>query len=158
MSSRIALMCDGRITQLASPWELYMRPACEFAADFVGDANLLKATVAATAQGLAVEVSGFLLDDITVQDHAEGEQVRLVVRPEAIQVYDQQPAGVTSIIEGTIVASSFYGFFWMHRIQIGEQELSVRELRETPTTPHGQQVWLEIDARRIVVLPATEGL
>ena len=74
MSTRIALMCDGQITQLASPWDLYMRPACQFAADFVGDANLLRAKVAATPCGQAVELSGFLLDNVNVQGRAEESQ------------------------------------------------------------------------------------
>ncbi|WDG18348.1 ABC transporter ATP-binding protein [Microbacterium sp. Clip185] len=41
VSDRIAVMNGGRIEQIATPSELYRRPATEFVAGFVGAANLL---------------------------------------------------------------------------------------------------------------------
>jgi iron(III) transport system ATP-binding protein len=45
MSDRIILMNHGRIVQESSPRELYDRPASRFAAEFVGNANLLQGHV-----------------------------------------------------------------------------------------------------------------
>jgi iron(III) transport system ATP-binding protein len=41
MSDRVILMRAGRIVQQGTPRELYERPSCRFAAEFVGNANLL---------------------------------------------------------------------------------------------------------------------
>ena len=46
MADRIAVMNDGRVEQLASPTELYERPASRFVADFIGSTNLLDGVVA----------------------------------------------------------------------------------------------------------------
>jgi len=44
MSDRIALMHRGRIEQIGSPEGIYRQPATAFAADFIGQANLLRVT------------------------------------------------------------------------------------------------------------------
>src|SRR5260370_78137 len=44
MCGRIAVMNRGRIEQIGSPEDIYERPATRFVADFVGRANILKAT------------------------------------------------------------------------------------------------------------------
>ena len=42
LANRIAVMKDGRIEQLGTPEEIYLRPATHFIAGFIGEANLLK--------------------------------------------------------------------------------------------------------------------
>jgi putative spermidine/putrescine transport system ATP-binding protein len=46
MSDRIAVFNEGRIHQLATPFELYEQPASAFVAGFVGTSNLLEGKVA----------------------------------------------------------------------------------------------------------------
>ena len=46
MSDRIVVMDRGRIAQIGTPSDLHERPATPFIADFVGDANLIRGTVA----------------------------------------------------------------------------------------------------------------
>ena len=45
MSDRICLMNDARIEQIGTPADLYFQPRSVFAADFLGESNLLPATV-----------------------------------------------------------------------------------------------------------------
>lgn len=45
LSTRIALMKDGKIVQLGTPQEIYEKPRSRFAADFVGETNLLEAHI-----------------------------------------------------------------------------------------------------------------
>src|SRR5690348_15226402 len=45
LSHEIAVMNEGRIQQIASPREIYERPASAFVADFVGSTNFLDGTV-----------------------------------------------------------------------------------------------------------------
>jgi spermidine/putrescine ABC transporter ATP-binding subunit len=51
MADRIAVMNKGRISQLASPSELYEQPVSRFVADFIGKVNLIEADVVGTADG-----------------------------------------------------------------------------------------------------------
>ena len=45
MSDRIAVMKDGIIEQLASPREIYNKPATKFVADFIGESNIFSGII-----------------------------------------------------------------------------------------------------------------
>jgi ABC-type Fe3+/spermidine/putrescine transport system ATPase subunit len=45
LSDRIALLKDGALEQVASPREIYARPATSYTAEFIGQTNLLRAQV-----------------------------------------------------------------------------------------------------------------
>ena len=48
MSDRIAVMRNGRVEQVGTPEEVYLRPATRFVAQFLGEANLLEGEGTAT--------------------------------------------------------------------------------------------------------------
>jgi putative spermidine/putrescine transport system ATP-binding protein len=87
MSDRICLMNEGRIEQIGSPVELYFRPRTVFAADFLGESNILEATVAGI-EGKVLLLHGGA--GVTLRAPAAGTglrpgvRVRLVVRPERL--------------------------------------------------------------------------
>src|ERR1051325_5407076 len=51
LSDRVAVMRDGRLQQVATPKELYERPANRFVADFVGTNNLIPGVCAEREAG-----------------------------------------------------------------------------------------------------------
>lgn len=85
MSDRICLMRQGGIEQIGTPADLYFRPNGLFAADFLGEANLLSGRIAEASTTPVVDL-GEGLRIRCVGDHtfAQGEQVRVMVRPESI--------------------------------------------------------------------------
>jgi iron(III) transport system ATP-binding protein len=85
MSDRIILMNHGRIVQESSPRELYNRPASRFAAEFVGSANLLDATVieAHGCGAVTVAADGLTLRAAGPTVGTNG-RVLACIRPEAI--------------------------------------------------------------------------
>ncbi|WP_374368662.1 ABC transporter ATP-binding protein [Dongia sp.] len=92
MSDRIAVMSQGEVQQLGTAEEIYERPSNRFVADFIGDTNILAATILApdgtdrrlcrTAHGLEVIARG--------QGDA-GASVHISIRPERIAL---APAGM----------------------------------------------------------------
>jgi spermidine/putrescine transport system ATP-binding protein len=110
MSDRVALMHAGRIAQLGTPRELYDRPRSRYVADFVGDTNLLSATVVGVEGEMAIvnaasaTVAGVLrprADDGHGNGDAAmrperapraGEHLWLSVRPEYLAIVPATPA------------------------------------------------------------------
>ncbi|KAA9108028.1 ABC transporter ATP-binding protein [Microbacterium rhizomatis] len=93
MSDRVAIMRDGFIVQVDTPEALYRRPADEYIAGFLGEANLLPT------------VAGSIVD---MQPGMRGDGVA-VIRPEDLEVI---AAGATTpawSIEGTVRLLSFQG-------------------------------------------------
>ena len=41
LSDRVAIMRDGEIRQIGSPWEIYKQPKTSFIAEFVGTSNFI---------------------------------------------------------------------------------------------------------------------
>ena len=88
VSDRIAVMNQGRVVQEGTAQDLYHRPASEFVATFVGRVNLLPGRVVAMSGGGAgVDVLGTTVAVRAVPaGTAVGGAVRVVVRPEAVEV------------------------------------------------------------------------
>jgi len=51
MSDRVAVMSAGELQQIGSPVDVYEKPANRFVADFIGETNLLNATVNSIVNG-----------------------------------------------------------------------------------------------------------
>ena len=78
MSDRIAVVNHGRIMQLATPRDLYERPANRFVADFIGESTFLPVS----RQGQTILFDGQpLLHDIPAPDT---DKLSLMVRPERV--------------------------------------------------------------------------
>ncbi len=88
LSDRVGVMSQGRFEQLASPQELYYRPATPFVASFVGANNRIIGRAAST-DGNTVEVTTPDGWTIRAQRNAAirpGDAVEAFVRPEAVSL------------------------------------------------------------------------
>jgi ABC-type Fe3+/spermidine/putrescine transport system ATPase subunit len=89
VADRVGVMRAGRLEQVASPDELYERPATAFVAEFVGTMNRLPATLS----GGAVEVLGTRRP---VAGSSPTGPVEALIRPEALAVTDGGDARVVT--------------------------------------------------------------
>lgn len=105
MSDRIILMNGGRIEQYGTPEDLYDRPENRFAAEFIGETNLLKGKVASIADDdISVEIAGGARFTTLPPAHSPGvgDALHLMVRPERVEVLpagEDAPDTLTAVIE-----------------------------------------------------------
>ena len=109
MSDRIAIMRDGHFEQIGTPEEIYERPKTRFAADFIGQTNLLEATVAEKdGRGLVLNYAGMFIParnaDFDVQI---GDSVALSLRTERIG-FSKKPVGECNL-PGTLRSRHYAG-------------------------------------------------
>ena len=101
MSDRVVLLNRGRVEQVGTPEELYDDPATRFAAEFIGETNLIEGVVAATV-GATVTVdttAGARYDAFAPgQSLRSGDPVYVMIRPERIDLVSERPAGVVSML------------------------------------------------------------
>ena len=111
MADRIAVMTDGRVQQVASPLEMYRRPANLFVADFIGTSNLLRGR----ADGGVVVVrpedvrlapgSGGSLDGVVADVQFKGGSSHVAVDvPSLDKPFLVSLPGATDLERGTAVA------------------------------------------------------
>jgi spermidine/putrescine transport system ATP-binding protein len=136
MADTIAVMNSGRIEQMGNPADLYENPVTTFAANFLGQSNLIRSVVkervaesvvATLPTGIAVRLAGHRVP-------AEVNEVWVGVRPEKLTLLDE-PAGDGEVparantIGGCIVTdASFIGVSTQYLVKTPwGQELMVFE-------------------------------
>ncbi|MFB6184650.1 MAG: ABC transporter ATP-binding protein [Haloarculaceae archaeon] len=116
MSDRILVLDGGQAQQIDSPRTLYNSPQNEFVADFIGEANLLPATVesengnAASFESNVEGVGSFTIsrDRLLTDGLSPGESVLVNVRPEDIRVA-LDGTDDPNVLTGTITTKTFIG-------------------------------------------------
>ncbi|QQO37564.1 ABC transporter ATP-binding protein [Bradyrhizobium diazoefficiens] len=101
MSDRVAVMHEGRIRQVSAPHDIYRRPADLFVASFVGEVNLIPATI---KSGVALNAAGERLP--AERWTGADTNATLCVRPEHSRFDSIQTSGG---IQGRIVDMTFVG-------------------------------------------------
>ncbi len=134
MSDRIAVMNEGRLLQVGEPWEIYERPSSRFVADFIGEINLLEATVV-DASSVSL-YDGQLLK--AVSDLAAGSKVTVAIRPERFSLHesaDDIEAGRNSV-SGTIVRRMYHGDVYYYDVDTPGGVIEVKEENRPELRPH----------------------
>jgi putative spermidine/putrescine transport system ATP-binding protein len=85
MSDRVAVFSNGKVEQIASPLEVYNRPANRFVGEFIGDSNFFAGRVDPSRPGW-VELAGIGPARIATQATAPAGEVELMIRPERLRL------------------------------------------------------------------------
>ncbi|MBW2056534.1 MAG: ABC transporter ATP-binding protein [Deltaproteobacteria bacterium] len=128
MSTRIAVMKDGRIEQIGTALAVYDRPTNEFVADFVGETNFFEAEILGVEEG-AVYVSGPCVRRIranAARRFEPGQRVHLAVRPEKVMFVEEGVRGICSY-EGTVVDTIFLGDITKYYVRLSHVTHDRRE-------------------------------
>ncbi|MFS2156957.1 ABC transporter ATP-binding protein [Pseudomonas sp. Pseusp122] len=156
MSDRVCLMNHGHIEQIGTPNDLYFRPRTVFAADFLGESNILSGVAVSQSNSLvsisSVELGGSL--------QAPGNQngpLNWMVRPERMRLASEPEAGFNAI-QGTLSEVIFTGGVTRSLITTtGGASLMVAGLtfEQGLTSQPGQAVWVLWHPSDTVLLPVT---
>jgi iron(III) transport system ATP-binding protein len=160
MSDRIILMNKGRIVQQGAPRELYERPASRFAAEFVGNANLLEGTVVAEhpsayrtirlADGLELRGRPAWADRRVAPDG----NVLVCIRPETLQLVPPNTAG-DNVFPAQVVRVSYLGASLNCELVTGSTTLRV-DLPVRSGLSEGSDIWVRIAPDGVVIVPNEE--
>ncbi len=113
MATRIAVMSGGKVRQIGTPREIYIRPVDRFVAAFIGESNFLDGELTNSGDGPA-----FRLRNGTVLPARAGTasaspngRVALMVRPESVAVGWAPPPGSAqaAVISGRATNVAFMG-------------------------------------------------
>ena len=162
MSDRICLMNDARIEQIGSPADLYFRPQTEFAADFLGESNLLDASVegqdGAEVQVLTTAGEAIRLARDPGRSFARGEAVKIMVRPEMVSVLSNG-AGADNVIQGRVTDAILVGGVTKYYARLSDGTLvSATDLTRGPLPPIARESEIRLGWPKecAVILPARE--
>ncbi|HKN17809.1 MAG TPA: ABC transporter ATP-binding protein [Candidatus Sulfotelmatobacter sp.] len=112
MSDRIALLRSGELEQVATPREIYKRPATAYTAQFIGHTNLLKAKV----QGGVVRCSS-----LTWTAALPNGPALFSLRPESVRLALGNVLAAESVrVRGKVRHRAFHGATELIRVECGD--------------------------------------
>jgi iron(III) transport system ATP-binding protein len=125
MSDRIAVLEAGKVHQIAAPREIYHRPATAFVARFIGNSNVLAASViSANDGGVRLKLDGGGELHVPNSPHVEatpGTGVKVSIRPEQLSFGTEDD----SILSGVVRSLEFTGASLNYEVECGPETLTV---------------------------------
>ncbi|GAA6200776.1 ABC transporter ATP-binding protein [Aquicoccus sp. SU-CL01552] len=121
VASRVAVMDEGQLIQVATPDRIYESPANIYVADFIGDVNII--------EGRATPVA----DDTYTIDWAEGEtplqatsstrfdsgqSCALAIRPEKVTISADRPEGAVNAVQGKVLDIAYLGNISTYHVEL----------------------------------------
>jgi ABC-type Fe3+/spermidine/putrescine transport system ATPase subunit len=158
LSTRIAVLGEGRLVQEGKPEDIYWRPRSRFVAELVGAANLVPVRVVEVRElGVVVEITGGSRIPVAAGGHAwgVGDGGLLCLRPEALRLEEAERAA--GGIRGTVAGHVFEGARQLYEVGIPGATVRVEMVTSAPqgrSFKPGDDVKIEISPETSVLLPA----
>lgn len=145
MSDTIVVMNQGYIQQIGTPEKIYNEPENAFVADFIGDSNILGATM---LQDRLVEILGAKFACVD-EGFGVNKPVDAVIRPEDVELVDPSQG----IIQGIVTHIIFKGVHYEMEVTANGYEWLVHS---TKMFPVGTSVGIQIDPFNIQIMNKPE--
>lgn len=145
MSDTVVVLNQGYIQQIGTPESIYNEPENAFVADFIGDSNIIGATM---IRDRLVEILGARFDCVDT-GFGENKPVDVVIRPEDVELV----APEEGIIHGTLTHSIFKGVHYEMEVMANGFEWLVQS---TKMVPVGTKVGIKVDPFNIQIMKKPE--
>lgn len=145
MSDKIVVMNQGYIQQIGSPESIYNEPENAFVADFIGDSNIIGATM---IEDKLVEILGARFECVDT-GFGTNKPVDVVIRPEDVELI----APENGTIKGVVTHLIFKGVHYEMEVMANGFEWLVHS---TTLFPVGKEVGIRVDPFNIQIMNKPE--
>jgi putrescine transport system ATP-binding protein len=150
MSTRMAVMNEGRIRQVGTPSEIYEFPANRFVAGFIGAVNQFEGRVLDQQDDLLLVHSDAADGELQVrtsQTVAPGTPLAVVVRPEKVRIVAEPPPPCDNSLGGRVEEIAYLGDVSIYHLRVAggalvEAQLTNRARRAAAPLTWGDQAWV----------------
>lgn len=147
ISDRIAVMKKGKIVQIGTPQELYLKPNSLFVAHFIGESNFMEGIITRTNSGpIEIELRGGYKVQAVSNGLKQDERVILAVRPEAM-IMELGSIEKENALFGNVEKITFEGTFMRYEIRLSSQDIVV------VNRPSLTQEWIDVGKNVTVSFP-----
>jgi ABC-type Fe3+/spermidine/putrescine transport system ATPase subunit len=149
ISDRIVVMKEGVIQQTGSPIEIYERPNNEFIASFVGYVNFLDGKIEKVDIGLHRATASTPIGEIEFipeRNISAGDSVKLVIRPETINISRSEPLRGNNTFRGEVEIGMYVGSLAKYTVIVKGEKIIIDHSnpRETGIFKTNEKIYLSI--------------
>lgn len=150
MSDRIVIINNSMIEQMDTPIDIYKKPKTLFAADFIGESNILKGIVVDKNEKYAtLDVGNDLRINVVNEDYNVNERKVLIIRPKDIKMSKNE---TKNSIEAVVQDSIYNGEVSKFIVSVNDNiELKVNSMNDVWYN-EGDIVFISFDVNDLVVL------
>jgi len=156
ISDQIAVMNAGKIVEIGSPQDIYLRPKTGFAANFIGMTNVIPGQKKREDEGICVVQVPF--GEILCSPNeaiAAADKVLVLVRPESVRLSNLSPVARNNVWPGEVKEMTFSGDFIDCEISCDEFTLRAK-VDPYSDLAEGAKVLVSVDPARCAVIPVTD--
>jgi putrescine transport system ATP-binding protein len=160
VASRVAVMDEGELIQVATPSAIYEAPNCVYVADFIGDVNIIEgAAHRAGEDRYTVHWADGQAPLMAASDKtfSPAQNAFLAIRPEKVLVTAERPADAVNAIQGRIHDIAYLGNISTYHVEVAggrmlkAQTANTRRIENRGFTWENR-VWLSWDSTAGVLL------
>ncbi|MDR1262034.1 MAG: ABC transporter ATP-binding protein [Oscillospiraceae bacterium] len=133
MSDTIVVMRDGCIQQIGTPKRIYDEPKNAFVAAFIGESNILDATMVRDERVIFCDREFICVD----RGFGENKKVDVVLRPEDLTLVSSDQGMLSGVVRSVL----FKGVHYEMMIDVG---CAVLKVHSTSMAPEGEAVGLSV--------------
>lgn len=121
VASRVAVMDEGRVIQVATPSAIYEYPNSVYVADFIGDVNIIEGQARASGTEEYALTWGEGQAPITATSQkafSEGQKAHLAIRPEKIRISTEKPEDAVNAMQGKVLDIAYLGNLSTYHVEL----------------------------------------
>lgn len=143
VASRVAVMDEGRIIQVATPEKIYEAPNSVYVADFIGDVNILSGT------SKAIGPDEYTLDwggdtpstAASQRPLSDGQHAHLAIRPEKITITATRPEGAVNAVQGKVLDIAYLGNLSTYHVALPTGQVIKAQTANTRRVSRRDYTW-----------------
>ena len=120
VSSRVALMDEGKMVQVATPSQIYEAPNSIYTADFIGDVNIISGTAKLESRQISIVWDAEHAPIIAPLDASFGpdDTIHFAIRPEKVGISAEKPATSENSYQGKILDIAYLGNISTYHVEL----------------------------------------
>ena len=159
VSSRVAVMDEGRIIQVATPAQIYEAPNSVYVADFIGEVNIIDGVATADGDGYRIAWAEgqepFFAK--TPNSFSNGKRCHIAIRPEKVAISAERPDDMANAVEGQIIDIAYLGNISTYHVKLTNGQMIKAQAANTRrlsrrTFTWEDRVWLSWTDTAAVIL------
>lgn len=143
VASRVAVMDEGRIMQVATPEQIYEAPQSVYVADFIGDVNILNGTAKAVGSDryeITWAAGQEPVHSVSPRPFSDGQTCHLAIRPEKISIHAEHPAA-DNAVKGKVLDIAYLGNLSTYHVELATGEVIKAQVANTRRISRRDFTW-----------------
>ncbi|MCI5110649.1 MAG: ABC transporter ATP-binding protein [Marivita sp.] len=143
VASRVAVMDEGRIIQVATPAQIYEAPNSVYVADFIGDVNIISGRAKPSGDKVVTQWAEGQPDIIgtTATKFDAGQEIHFAIRPEKVAISTEEPQDAANKLQGKVLDIAYLGNISTYHVALPTGHVIKAQTANTRRLSRRQITW-----------------